>query len=296
MPRPMKIGFLGMGLMGSRMAANLAKKGHEVTVWNRTSAKADALSREVPAVKVAATPRACATGMDAVAMCLSRPEAVLDVMEGPDGVAGALAKGMLLVDFSTGSRELALTLDHLCEEKGARFVESPVTGSKNGAAAGTLVLMCGAEKETLDAARPILDAVATKIIHVGPVGHGSRVKLMGNTFIALMLEALVEALVLCRKGEVDPAKLLEVVQASGYASPYWEFKAKPMLARNFEQHFSVDLMHKDLTLALEQANELVAAVPGLAMVREQFQAARAMGFGDEDIGALLKVAELASGI
>jgi len=290
----MKIGFLGLGIMGSRMAANLVAKGHAVTVWNRTRERAEPLAKQ--GAKIAATPRECAAGQDAVCFMLANPDAVLDVMEGPDGVGAALAKGMLLVDFSTGSRELALTLEHLCQEKGARFLESPVTGSKGGAAAGKLVLMCGGDEATLAAARPILDAVATKIIHVGAVGDGTRVKLMGNTFIGLMLEALCEAMVLCEKAEIDPLKMLEVVQSSGYASPYWEFKAKPMMARDFETHFSVDLMHKDLTLALEQANELKTPVPGLAVVREQFQAARAMGLGSDDIAALLKVVEATAGI
>lgn len=285
----MKIGFLGLGLMGSRMAANLVKKGHEVTVWNRTRERAEPLAKL--GATVAATPRDCAAGRDAVVMMLANPDAVLDVIQDIE-----LTKGMLLVDFSTGSPELAMTLDHLCELAGARFLESPVTGSKNGAAAGTLVLMCGGDMETLEAARPILDAVANRVIHIGPVGSATRVKLMGNTFIGLMLEALCESMVLCRKAGIDPAKMLEVVQASGYASPYWDFKGKPMIARDFETHFSVDLMHKDLTLALEQANDLQVPVPGLTAVREQFQAARAAGYGGEDIGALLKVVEAAAGI
>lgn len=284
----MKIGFFGLGLMGSRMAANLAKKGHAVTVWNRTPGKAEPLAK---IAKVAATAKECAQGQEALVFMLANPDAVLDVMQEIE-----LPKGGLLVDFSTGSRELALTLDHLCSEAGTAFLESPVTGSKNGAEAGTLVLMCGGDAETLARAKPILDCVATKIIHIGPVGSATRVKLMGNTFIGLMLEALCEAFVLCKKAEIDPKKLLEVVQASGYASPYWDFKAKPMMARDFDTHFSIDLMHKDLTLALEQANELKVPVPGLALVREQFQAARAGGMGGEDIAALLKVVEAAAGV
>jgi 3-hydroxyisobutyrate dehydrogenase-like beta-hydroxyacid dehydrogenase len=156
--------------------------------------------------------------------------------------------------------------------------------------------MCGGESATLAAAVPVLRDVASKWVHVGAVGTATRVKLIGNTFIGLMLEALCEGFVLCTKAGIDPKKLLEVVQASGYQSPYWEFKAKPMLARDFETHFSIDLMHKDLTLALAAANDLKAAVPGLAMVREQFQQARAAGHGGEDIAALIKVLETQSGV
>ena len=290
----MRIGFLGLGIMGSRMAANLAKKGHAVSVWNRTRARAEALAGE--RVRVAGTPAEAAAGAEAVALCLADPPAVEAAVFGPDGVLDALASGSLLVDFSTGSPSLAERLDRATRAKGVRFVESPVTGSKNGAAAGTLVLMCGGDEAALAAAKPVLDAVATKVIHVGPAGSASRVKLIGNSMIALMLEALCEGVVQCEKAGIPPEKLLEVVQASGYASPYWDFKGKAILGGDFETHFSADLMHKDLTLAIDAANALKVPVPGLAAVREQFQAVRAMGAGAEDIAALVKVLRRAAGV
>ena len=283
----MRIGFLGLGLMGSRMAANLCKKGHTVTVWNRSVEGAAALS--ALGCAVAGTPADAARGAEAVALCLADPPAVEATALAPGGVVDTLAPGALLVDFSTGSPELALRLEAACAARGARFLESPVTGSKVGAEQGTLVLMCGGSAETLAAARPLLEAVATKIIHVGPVGSATRVKLIGNTMIALMLEALCEGLATCQAAGVDPAKLLEVVQASGYQSPYWNFKGKAILASDFETHFSIDLMHKDLTLALEAAGRLGVPAPGLAMVREQFQAARAQGHGGADIAALARL-------
>lgn len=269
----MEIAFLGLGTMGSRMAANLAKK-HAVRAWNRTPREG----------RNAASVREATRGVEVVCLCLANPAAVEAVLPEIE-----LAKGALLVDFSTGSPALAKKLDAFAS---GRFVEAPMTGSKNGAAAGTLVLMCGGDPETITSARPVLDCVATKVIHVGPIGSATRVKLIGNTFIGLMLEALCEGFVLCDKGGIPREKLLEVVQASGYASPYWDFKGKAILARDFEPHFSADLMHKDLTLALESANELEVPVPGLAMVREQFQRLRAMGAGAEDIAALIKVLEI----
>lgn len=290
----MEIGFLGLGIMGSRMAANLVKHGHAVTVWNRTAAKAEALRSQ--GVPVAVHPAGAATGKDAIVMCLSAPPAVEAAFFGEHGALSQLERGAIVIDCSTGSPQLAERIDAACRARGARFVESPVTGSKNGAAAGTLVLMCGGEAADLAAARPILDAIATKVIHVGAVGSATRVKLIGNTFIGLMLQALCEGVVLATKAGIPPGKLLEVVQASGYASPYWDFKGKQILGRDFETHFSVDLMHKDLTLALESANDLKVPVPGLAMVREQFQALRAMGKGGEDIAALVKVLEAATGV
>lgn len=288
----MRVGFLGLGIMGRGMAANLAKKGHAVTAWNRTKSRAAALTDS--GVTVAATPADAARGAEAVALCLSDPPAVESAVFGAGGVMEALASGSVLVDFSTGSPAMAKRLDEAARSKGARFVESPVTGSKAGAAAGTLTLMCGGEDASLAQAKPVLDAISSKLIHVGPVGSASRVKLMGNTIIGLMLEALCEGVVLCEKAGIPPAKLLEVIQASGYASPYWDFKGKAILAGDFDTNFSVDLMHKDLTLALESANELKVPVPGLALVREQFQSVRAMGGGGEDIAALIKAVRRAA--
>lgn len=289
----MRVAFLGLGLMGSRMAANLTKKGHTVTGWNRTRSRTDALASA--GVTAAATPAEAARGAEALAMCLADPPAVESAFFGTDGALSTLETGAIVVDLSTGSPALAKRLDEAVRAKGGRFVESPVTGSKNGAAAGTLTLMCGGDESAIAAAKPILDAIATKVIHIGAVGTATRVKLMGNTVIGLMLEALCEGIVLCEKAGIPPAKLLEVIQSSGYASPYWDFKGKAILASDFETHFSVDLMHKDLTLALDSANELKVPVPGLAMMREQFQTLRAMGAGGEDIAALIKAVRRSAG-
>jgi 3-hydroxyisobutyrate dehydrogenase-like beta-hydroxyacid dehydrogenase len=275
----MDVAFLGLGIMGSRMAQRLAAQGHRVTAWNRTPGKAGAL----PA---AATPAEAAARADAVCLCLADPPAVESVFS-----ALALREGQLVIDFSTGSPALAARLDAACRTQGAAFLESPVTGSKNGAAAGTLVLMVGGEEAALERAHPLLASVASKVIHIGPVGSASRVKLIGNGFIALMLEALCEGVLLARKAGISPEKMLEVVQSSGYASPYWDFKGKAILARDFETHFSVDLMHKDLTLALAAADEAKVPVPGLALAREQFQRLRAAGKGGLDIAALIQALE-----
>ncbi len=274
----MDIAFLGLGIMGSRMAANVAKK-HSVRVWNRTP-------KDVPGARTAKTPEEAAKGADAVCLCLANPAAVEFALSRIE-----LTRGMLLVDFSTISVALAKRIDEVARTKGARYLEAPMTGSKNGAAAGTLVLMCGGDAETIEAAKPILDCVASKVLHVGAAGTATRVKLVGNTVIAMMLEALCEGFVICDKAGIGREKLLEVIQASGYASPYWDFKGKAILAKDFDAHFTADLMHKDLTLAMESANELRVPVPGLAAVREQFQVLRAMGAGGEDIAALIKVLE-----
>lgn len=290
-----KVGFLGLGLMGWRMAKNLAAKGFAVTVWNRTRAKAEALAAEAP-VKVASTPAEIAGRVDAYCTCVADPPALEEVALGTNGLLAASRPGQLFVDFSTVSAELTLSLERTCAARGVDFVEAPVTGSKLGAEKGTLLMMVGAQEAALEKARPILNAVGEKVIHCGKVGAGSQVKLAGNGLIALMLQGLCEGMLLAQKCGVDPRKLLEVVQASGYRSPYFDFKGQAVLRRDFETHFAIDLMFKDLSLLLESAARQRVPTPCVAAVREVYQLARASGRGEMDIGATITPLEDLCGI
>lgn len=283
----MKVGFIGLGLMGSRMAANLVRKGFEVAVYNRTRSRADALGQL--GARIANSPREAAEGADVVCTNVADPAAMREVFDGPDGLLAGLGEGAAHVDFSTLSPEVTRNLAARCEQKGASFLESPVTGSKDGAEHGTLVLMCGGEAATFERVRPVLEAVGRRLIHVGPVGSASQVKLIGNSMIGHMLTALSEGAALASRSGIPLSKVLEVVQASGYASPYWDFKGKAIEARDFTTHFSIDLMHKDLSLAMSTGQSLGVPMPGTATVREVFQLARAQGMGDEDICAVAKV-------
>ncbi len=288
------VGFLGLGIMGSRMARNLAQKGFKVVVWNRTRAKAIAL--EPLGVKVADSPQAVAASVDAFCTCVADPPALESVALGPDGLVRSARKGQLFVDFSTVSPSLTKRLETELGRLGVDFVEAPVTGSKMGAEKGTLLIMAGASEAAFARARPIFEAVGEKAIHVGPVGAGSQVKLAGNALIALMLEALSEAMLLTQKAGVDPRKLLEVVQASGYRSPYFDFKGQAILRRDFDTHFSIDLMFKDLELFLDSAASLRVPTPAVGAVREIYQLARAHGQGDKDIAAVVTALEALSGV
>jgi len=278
----MRVGFIGLGIMGSRMAGNLAK-GHTLTVWNRTAARTDDL--RAAGARGADTPRALASDVDVVCTCVADPAALLAVAEGADGFVAGLAKGALVIDFSTVGPEASRRLNELCEARGARFLEAPVTGSKNGAAAATLLIMCGGTAEAFAAAQPVLAAVGAKAIHVGGVGQAALIKLVGNLMIAHMLQALSEGAALAGAAGMSVETLLGVVQSSGYASPFWDFKGKALAARDFSTHFSIDLMHKDLTLALAQGDALGVPLPGTAAIREVYQMARARGQGERDIVA-----------
>ena len=289
-----KVGFLGLGLMGWPMAKNLASKGFEVTVWNRTRAKAEALAREAR-MKVASTPAELAAQVDAYCTCVADPAALREVALGEAGLLSAARSGQLFVDFSTVSPELTRALEAECAGRGILFVEAPVTGSKTGAEKGTLLIMAGAEQSALEMARPILGAVGEKVIHCGPVGAGSQVKLAGNALIALMLQGLSEGMLLAQKAGVDPRKVLEVVQASGFRSPYFDFKGQALLRRDFETHFAIDLMFKDLSLFLESAARQRVPTPCVAAVREMYQLARATGRGEQDVVATIGALEDACG-
>jgi 3-hydroxyisobutyrate dehydrogenase/2-hydroxy-3-oxopropionate reductase len=171
-----------------------------------------------------------------------------------------------------------------------------VTGSRGGAEKGTLVIMTGCSLATLERATPIFQAVGEKVIHCGDVGTGTQVKLAGNALIAGMLQSFSEGMLLTKKAGVDPRKLLEVVQASGFRSPYFDFKGKAMLERDFTTHFSIDLMHKDLSLFLDNAATHRVPTPTAASLRETYNLARAAGLGDKDITAVVSAFEPLAGV
>jgi 3-hydroxyisobutyrate dehydrogenase-like beta-hydroxyacid dehydrogenase len=285
----MRIGFIGLGIMGSRMAGNFLAKGHELVVYNRTRARAEALL--AAGATWAESPRALAAtpGLELICTCVADPPAMEEIAFGAQGFLAALAPGTRVVDFSTLFPALIRRLGAAVAERGGALLEAPMTGSKNGAQAGTLLLMCGGDRALFDALQPALALVSSKAIYVGAIGQATQVKLIGNVIIAHMLEALSEGAALAARSDIPLAKLLEVMQSSGYASPFWEFKGKALLEQDFSTHFSVDLMHKDLTLALATAHEKRVPMPGTAAIREVYQLARAQGRGGDDIAATATV-------
>jgi 3-hydroxyisobutyrate dehydrogenase-like beta-hydroxyacid dehydrogenase len=182
-----------------------------------------------------------------------------------------------------------------CAMRGVKFLEAPVTGSKMGARNGTLVVMTGGPRELHDACEPVLGAFAAKVVYCGPMGAASMVKLVGNTIISFMLEGLAEGAVVAARAGVKLDTVLEVVQASGFASPYWTFKGGAMAKRDFETHFSIDLMHKDQALMLDEARARSVPMPALAAIHQVMTGARALGLGGEDIAAQIKAVEALAG-
>ncbi len=286
-----RVGFLGLGTMGAPMAKNLKKKGFEVVVWNRSPARAEALKAD--GLVVAKSPAELAEQVDAFCTCVADPAALMSVAS---ELFDTARRGQLFIDFSTVSVELVRSLAERFGALGVDFADAPVTGSRGGAEKGTLVIMTGCSPATLERATPIFQAVGEKVIHCGDVGTGTQVKLAGNALIAGMLQSFSEGMLLTKKAGVDPRKLLEVVQASGFRSPYFDFKGKAMLERDFTTHFSIDLMHKDLSLFVDNAATHRVPTPTAASLRETYNLARAAGLGDKDITAVVSAFEPLAGV
>jgi 3-hydroxyisobutyrate dehydrogenase-like beta-hydroxyacid dehydrogenase len=270
------------------------KKGFALSVWNRSAERCAPLVQD--GARMAASPRELAEQSEVVVSCVADPAAVERVVFAADGVLAAARPGFRYVETSTISPELSRRIAAALQAKGADALEAPVTGSKNGAEQGTLLLMTGGRRELHDELLPVLMAMGTKAVYCGETGTAAVVKLVGNTLISFMLEGLCEGLVVARKAGVPLETLLEAVMASGYASPYFAFKGGAIQRRDFEQHFSIDLLVKDQSLMLQEGHSQRAPMPGLAAIREVFQAARAQGHGQEDIAAVVKVLERSAGL
>jgi 3-hydroxyisobutyrate dehydrogenase-like beta-hydroxyacid dehydrogenase len=286
----MRIAFLGLGIMGQRMAANLVKAEHQVTVWNRTPGKT------VEGAQVAASPRAAATGAEIVWMCVSDTNAVEQVLFGEDGVEPALAEGMVVVDSSTISPAATRQFAERVRARGAAYLDAPVTGSKAGAEAGTLIFIIGGEAAALDRVKPLLAAMGKSFFHMGDTGKGQSAKIVMNLQIAMIYEGFAEALTLATKLGVEPEKLIELVQASMVRSGVVDYKAPFVLRGDYSPNFPLRLMHKDLHLLLDAAKQARVKLPGLEMVDEVYEIASEEGHDDLDYAATLTLLQKWAGI
>jgi 3-hydroxyisobutyrate dehydrogenase-like beta-hydroxyacid dehydrogenase len=289
-----RIGFAGLGLMGRGMAMSFQRQGFPLTVWNRTRAATASLAEA--GARVVETPGALAAASDFVVTCLADPAAVEAVALGPAGLLSGAAPGLRWIDTSTIGSAAASRMAEAAAAVGVAYLEAPVTGSKNGARDGTLVVMTGGPRELHEECEPVIRAFAARVIYVGPRGTASVMKLIGNTLISFMLEGLVEGAVLGAQAGVPLEKILEIVQVSTFSSPYWSFKGGAMSRRDFETHFSLDLLHKDQALALAEGAARKIPLPGLAAIHQVTNAARALGLGAQDIAAQLKAVEAAAGM
>jgi 3-hydroxyisobutyrate dehydrogenase-like beta-hydroxyacid dehydrogenase len=286
----MRVAFLGLGIMGRGMAANLAKAGHQVTVWNRTPGK------QVEGARVASTPAEAARGAEVVWMCVADTAAVEQLLFGPEGVESALEPGMIIADSSTIAPSATRKFAERVRGHGADYVDAPITGSKVGAESGQLIFIVGGEAASVERLQPLFQAMGKKVIHMGPAGLGQSAKLGGNLMIALMFEGFAEALTLTSKLGVPRERFLELVNASMIRSGVSDYKAPFVLQHDFSPNFPLRLMHKDIHLMLEAAHEARVKLPGLETVEEIYEIATEEGKADLDYASTLALLEKWAGI
>lgn len=284
-----KIGFIGLGIMGQGMAANLIKAGYDVTLYNRTRSRATELAEQD--VKIANTPAEAAEGNDLIITMLADPQAIQDTVIGKKGVIEGLKKNAILVDCSTVDPATTKATLEAADARGARFLDSPVAGSKDAAAGGELILMVGGRESDLDEVRDVLEILSKKIIYAGPSGSGTSLKLCFNLVVSHMAAALSESLILGVSAGLQPETIIETIMAGTVSAPFYQWKGGCIMDRDFTTNFSTRLMHKDLNLMMAAGYEQNVPLPVTAAVKEFFSMAKAHGQGEEDFCSIIKVLE-----
>jgi len=283
------IGFIGLGIMGSGMAANLVAKGNQVVVWNRTAARMEPLVAAGAAA--ASSPADVAHRAQIVMICVSDTPDVEAVVTGPDGVLDALGAGSLVIDHSTISPSATVELAELTAGHGAGWLDAPVSGGAEGAARGTLSIMVGGDAGDLERAMPYLEAFGTTITHVGPVGYGQKVKIVNQILVVINQLAASEALLFASLAGLDLERTIDAVKGGAAGSWMLANRGPQMIVRDWRPGFTIDLQQKDLRLALEAADEVGAPVPATALVFQMYRALQQDGLGSEGNHALVKALE-----
>jgi 3-hydroxyisobutyrate dehydrogenase-like beta-hydroxyacid dehydrogenase len=290
------IGFLGLGIMGSRMAANLQDKGFSVTAWTHTPGKADKWVAEHNGATAAATPAEAAANADVVISMVVDGAQVEAILLGENGAADSAKPGTLFIDMSTiapaDARRIAETLD----AKGHRFVDAPVTGSSPRAEDGTLTIMAGGTAEDVARAQPAFEAMGQTIVHVGALGHGQVIKLINNAVSAANAATLAQALVMGAGTGVDLDALTQILAAGSGNSKMVELKAEPMRQHDYATLFKTEHMLKDVRLCLEEAQAAGVPFPAANAARDALVAAVGRGFADQDFAAIIEAYEGLAGL
>ncbi len=280
-----KLAFIGTGVMGAPMAGHLVAAGHDVTVYNRTRAKADDWAAKHGG-GVAATPAEAAKGADAVFACVGNDDDLAAVTLGPDGAFAAMTPGALFVDHTTVSAKIARRL--AAEGEGLLVVDAPVSGGQAGAENGKLSIMCGGTDDAIAKATPLMQAYAARIVHVGPAGAGQTTKMCNQIAIAGVLQGVAESLRFAQASELDLGKVFEAI--SGGAAQSWQMlnRWESMGEDRFDFGFAVDWMRKDLGLALDEAKRNGAVLPVAALVDQFYAEVQGLGGGRQDTSALVR--------
>jgi len=284
----MKVAFIGLGNMGHPMAGHLAAQGHEVAVFNRTASKAAAWAAE-HAGRIGASPADAATGAEVVCVCVGGDDDVRQVVTGPHGALGALAPGAVLVDHTTTSAVLAREIGAAAAAAGVGFLDAPVSGGQAGAVDGRLSVMCGGADDDLERARPVLDAYARTVTHLGPVGSGQLTKMVNQVLCAAAIAGAAEALNFAQAVGLDTDLVLGAVTSGAASSWYLENRGHTMVRDEFDFGFAVDWIRKDLGICLDEAARRGIPLPFTARADEDYAASQARGDGRLDATATIRL-------
>jgi 3-hydroxyisobutyrate dehydrogenase-like beta-hydroxyacid dehydrogenase len=288
---PERIGFLGLGIMGSRMAANVAAAGFPLTVWTHTPGKAQRWAEEHPGADAVDTPAQVAAASDIVVSMVVDGEQVESVLCGSDGAIEAAHERLLCVDMSTISPSDTRRIATRLNERGVRMLDAPVTGSSPRAEAGTLTIMVGGERSDFERSRSIFEAMGELIVHVGELGQGEMLKLINNSLGAANAAAVAEALLLAAATGVDLDALVAVTQSGSGASAQMEMKSTPMRAHDYTTLFKTEHLLKDVRLCLEEAQAAGIPFPSAAHARDLLSATVGRGHGADDYASVIEAVE-----
>ncbi|MFV1531262.1 MULTISPECIES: NAD(P)-dependent oxidoreductase [unclassified Phaeobacter] len=282
-----KIAFLGLGVMGYPMAGHLVAAGHEVTVYNRTAAKAEAWAKEHGG-RAAATPRAAAAGAEFVMACVGNDDDLRSVCLGDDGAFGGMDAGAIFVDHTTVSAKVTRDLYGAAADLDLAFVDAPISGGQAGAENGVLSVMCGGDQAAYDKAEPIIGAYARICRRIGDSGAGQMTKMCNQIAIAGLVQGLSEALHFAEKAGLDGRAVVEVISQGAAGSWQMANRHETMLDDHFEHGFAVDWMRKDLGICLDAAEETGASLPVTALVDQFYKDVQKLGGGRWDTSSLFK--------
>ena len=285
-----KVSFLGLGVMGGAIARHIGDADHELTIYNRSPGRLDKWQAANPglAARVAASPAEAAEGADMVITCVGNDDDLADVVLGPQGVFSTLPRRAIFVDHTTVSARIARQIAVEARDKEYHCIDAPMTGSQIGAERGTLTLMCGGRPDAIEAARPIMETYASRIVHVGKAGAGQTTKMANQICIAGIVAALAEAVRFAQASHLDMAKVYEAI--SGGAAQSWQMDNRwdTMSEDKFDFGLAIDWMRKDLGLVIDEGRGLGVSLPVTALVDQFYADLQAMGAGREDTSAIIR--------
>ncbi|WP_167089950.1 NAD(P)-dependent oxidoreductase [Parvibaculum indicum] len=282
----MKVAFLGLGVMGYPMAGHLKKAGHEVTVYNRTAAKAEKWVAEYGGAS-APTPKQAVAGADIVFACVGNDDDLREVVAGAEGAFHGMESGTVFVDHTTASAEVARELYAAGAERGIAFVDAPISGGQAGAENGVLTVMCGGDEAAFAKAEPVIDCFARSVKLLGGSGAGQLTKMVNQICIAGLVEGLSEGIHFARAAGLDPEAVIDVISKGAAQSWQMENRYKTMIEGEFDHGFAVDWMRKDLGICLAEARRNGASLPVTALVDQFYGEVQTMGGNRWDTSSLI---------